>query len=305
MGNHSSASLNSWPKSTDEQKNEFAHWLTDQQKAICRELEKIEQEFAANTGAEPARFKADSWKRVDPHNQATTLVNDDWGGGTMAVMYGEVFEKAGVNTSVVWGEFAPQFRKEIPGTDTDPHFWAAGISLVIHPRSPLIPTIHLNCRHLTTGMSWFGGGTDLTPLLKEQQHLGADFHKRLQAVCDKYDPNYYPQFKRSCDEYFFLAHRNEPRGVGGIFFDYHNSGEWKRDFNFAQDLVAMFIDFYPALVRKLMHESWNDEQRQRQLQKRGRYVEFNLIYDRGTRFGLMTGGNVEAILMSLPPQASW
>jgi coproporphyrinogen III oxidase len=222
----------------------------------------------------------------------------------MALLKGRVFEKAGVNVSTVHGEFSPEFRSQIPGAETDPRFWASGISVVIHPRSPHIPAAHMNTRHIRTTKGWFGGGADLTPVFPVEQDT-ADFHAALKGACDAHGADYYPRFKKWCDEYFFLKHRNEPRGVGGIFYDYHDTSDFERDFAFTRSVGEAFVAIYPALARRHLKETWTPEQRQAQLVKRGRYVEFNLLYDRGTLFGLKTGGNVEAILMSLPPEVAW
>ena len=274
----------------EEQKNLAAGWFRMLRDQICAELEKIEQEFGA-----PLRFIRTPWQR------------EDGGGGEISLLKGNVFEKAGVNISTVFGEFSDTMRKEIPGADQHPQFWASGISLVIHPRSPLVPAVHMNTRMIVTGngaKQWFGGGADLTPIYPDRQDT-ADFHAAFKKACDSFDPDYYPKYKKWCDEYFFLKHRNEPRGVGGIFYDYLNSGDWEKDFAFTQEVGKTFAKIYPKLVRRHMHEKWTPEQREYQLIRRGRYVEFNLLYDRGTRFGLMTGGNPEAILMSLPPEVKW
>ena len=263
-------------------------WFEALRDRICTALEAIETEVASAD----ARFQRTPWER------------EGGGGGTIALLKGQVFEKAGVNVSTVWGEFSAEFRSQIPGAESDPRFWASGISLVIHPRSPLVPAVHMNTRHLVTTKSWFGGGADLTPIYPVAADT-QEFHAALKAACDKHDPAYHPRFKAWCDEYFFLKHRNEPRGVGGIFFDYLDSGDWARDFAFTRDVGEAFLGVYPALVRRHMRERWTEEQRRFQLVRRGRYVEFNLIYDRGTLFGLKTGGHVEAILMSLPPEVSW
>ena len=275
--------------SGEEQKDEARRWFEALQVRICAALEGIEDEFDAS--GEKQRFTRKAWRR------------DGGGGGTMALLKGRVFEKAGVNVSTVHGEFSPEFRKQIPGAETDPRFWASGISLVIHPRSPHVPAVHMNTRHIVTTKSWFGGGSDLTPIYPQDADT-RDFHAALRAACDKHGADYYARFKKWCDEYFFIKHRNEPRGVGGIFYDYLET-DWAKDFAFTKDVGEAFLAIYPQLVRRHFRESWSDEQRRYQLMRRGRYVEFNLIYDRGTLFGLKTDGNVEAILMSLPPEVAW
>jgi coproporphyrinogen III oxidase len=271
------------------QKMQVGAWFDGLRDRICAALEAIEDEF--DPGARQ-RFQRKGWDR------------EGGGGGTMAILKGRVFEKAGVNVSTVWGEFGPEFRKQIPGAEDDPRFWASGISLVIHPRSPLVPAVHMNTRHIVTTKSWFGGGSDLTPIYPDDTDT-RDFHAALQAACDQHGADYYARFKKWCDEYFFIKHRDEARGVGGIFYDYLDNGDWKKDFAFTRAVGEAFLAIYPLLVRRHFRQSWSDEQRRYQLQRRGRYVEFNLIYDRGTLFGLKTGGNVEAILMSLPPEVSW
>lgn len=275
---------------TEVQKTMAATWFKRLRDDICAVFERLEDEL---THTQPAgRFERKVWQR------------EGGGGGEMSVMHGRVFEKVGVNISTVQGEFSEQFRKEIPGADVDPRFFATGISLVAHMQSPLVPAVHMNTRFIVTSKAWFGGGADLTPIYPNEQDT-QDFHDVFKKACDAHNPEYYPKFKQWCDEYFFLKHRNEPRGVGGIFYDYLNNGNWEQDFAFTQDVGKAFLEIYPKLVRRHMHQTWTEEQRQHQLVRRGRYVEFNLLYDRGTRFGLMTGGNTEAILMSLPPEVKW
>ena len=278
------------------QKDAAAKWFAELRDRICAEFERIEDELSG-THAElaPGRFERKDWQRPGG------------GGGTMGLLHGRVFEKAGVNISSVFGEFSPEFQKQIPGAAEDPRFWASGISLVVHPRSPLVPAVHMNTRHIRTTKAWFGGGMDLTPAIPDDADT-ADFHAAARRACDAHDPDYHARFKPWCDEYFMLKHRNEPRGVGGIFFDdlqAPNPDSWNRHFAFVRDVGLAFLEIYPQLVRRHMNRPWTEAQRQQQMVKRGRYVEFNLLYDRGTKFGLMTGGNTEAILMSLPPLAAW
>ncbi|HXO02324.1 MAG TPA: oxygen-dependent coproporphyrinogen oxidase [Stellaceae bacterium] len=270
-----------------------AEWFAALRDRICAEFETIEDDFA---GAPSARFARSDWQRPNGDQPG--------GGGTIALMKGGVFEKVGVNVSTVFGEFASEFRAEIPGAAEDPRFWAGGISLVAHPCSPLVPAAHMNTRHIVTRKAWFGGGADLTPIYPDEPAAAA-FHAALAAACDTYEPDAYAKYKKWCDEYFFLPHRNEMRGAGGIFFDYLDSGDPERDFAFVRMVGEAFLAAYAPIVRARMGLAWNAEQRRHQLVRRGRYVEFNLLYDRGTRFGLRTGGNVEAILMSLPPEAAW
>ncbi len=284
---------------TESRKIRAAEWFEELRDRICAAFEAIEQDYEGPLSDRPAgKFERHSWKRPTQND------GEDGGGGTMSVMRGRVFEKVGVNISTVHGAFSPEFAKTIPGADKDPHFWAGGISLVSHMQSPLVPAAHMNTRHLVTTQAWFGGGGDLTPMYPNDEDT-AEFHAAYKAACDKHDPAYYPKYKKWCDEYFFIKHRNEPRGVGGIFYDQHDSGDWEDDFAFTQDVGRAFLEAYPAIIRRHMNESWTPEQREHQLVKRGRYVEFNLVQDRGTLFGLKTGGNIEAILMSMPPEVKW
>ena len=269
-------------------------WFAELRDRICTAFESIEEEYAQERPAEGAagRFERTKWDR------------QGGGGGTISIMRGRVFEKVGVNISTVYGEFSPEFRNDVPGASEDPRFWASGISLVAHMHSPLVPAVHMNTRHIVTAKSWFGGGADLTPIYPDTAAV-EEFHAALACACAAYDQTSYARFKVWCDEYFFLKHRGEPRGAGGIFFDYLDSGDWQRDFAFLRSVGEAFLAVYPEIVQSRMRLPWTVEQRRHQLVRRGRYVEFNLLYDRGTIFGLKTGGNVEAILMSLPPEAAW
>lgn len=285
----------------DDRKAQASAWFRSLRDQICSEFETIEQEFESS----PAhRFEQKPWDRASL-DQPNHSGSDLKGGGEISIMRGRVFEKVGVNISEVHGTFSEQFAAQIPGAkESDGQFWACGISLVAHMSSPLVPAVHMNTRMIVTSKAWFGGGADLTPMYPDETDT-ADFHAAFKECCDRHDPAYYPKFKQWADEYFFLPHRNEPRGIGGIFYDYIDTGNWDADFAFTRDVGQTFKTIYPQIVRRHMHETWTPEQREHQLIKRGRYVEFNLLYDRGTTFGLKTGGNTEAILMSMPPEVKW
>ncbi|WP_342250774.1 oxygen-dependent coproporphyrinogen oxidase [Sphingomonas sp. OTU376] len=279
----------------DEQQQRARAWFEELRTAICTEFEAIEAEAGSD-----ARFDYIAWDRTDPSGEPG-------GGGVRGVMKGKVFEKVGVNVSTVGGSLEGDFAKSIHGAGEDPKFFATGISLVAHMANPHVPAVHMNTRFLTTTKRWFGGGADLNPPVPYEEDT-AEFHAALQAACDAHDPAHYPRFKAWADEYFHIPHRKTHRGVGGIFYDHlEGAGDegWEANFAFTRDVGRAFLDIYPRIVRKRMGMDFTPEDKQRQLEWRGRYAEFNLIYDRGTLFGLKTGGNIDAILMSLPPMAAW
>ena len=264
-----------------------SNWFKTLQDSICHSISELEKN--------KIKFKSTTWKR----NQ-----NKDEGGGEYRILKdGKIFDKVGVNFSKVYGKFPKHFQKQIPGAEKNPNFWASGISVVMHMKNPLIPAMHFNTRYICTSHDWFGGGMDVTPSKKDENEK-KEFHKILKKMCNRHNKKYYPKYKKWCDEYFYLPHRKEARGIGGIFFDYKKNN-FEKDFKFVREVGTTFELIFKKIIKKKLKKKWTLKDKEMQYIKRGRYTEFNLLYDRGTKFGLQTSGNVEGILMSLPPIAKW
>jgi len=264
-----------------------SNWFKVLQESFCHRIMELEEN--------KSQFKSTNWKRNSK--------KDEGGGEYRILKDGKIFDKVGVNFSKVYGKFPKKFQKNIPGATKDPRFWASGVSVVMHMKNPLIPAMHFNTRYICTTLEWFGGGMDVTPS-KIDQVEKKEFHKILKKMCDRHNKNYYSKYKKWCDEYFYLPHRKEPRGIGGIFFDYKKDN-FEKDFKFVRDVGITFEQIFQKIIKKKINKKWTTKDKETQYIKRGRYTEFNLLYDRGTKFGLQTGGNVEGILMSLPPLAKW
>ena len=263
------------------------NWFKTLQEVLCKEIEELE--------GGSKLFKYKNWERGKKSNEG--------GGQSRIYKNGKIFDKVGVNFSEVYGKFSNQFKNKIPGTNKNSKFWASGISVVMHMKNPHVPAMHFNTRYVYTSYGWFGGGMDVTPCFKDKK-FEKWFHSEIKKSCDKHNKNYYKKYKKWCDEYFYLPHRNEPRGIGGIFFDYKKNN-WEKDFSFVREVGISFKNIFREIILKKHKKKWTKKDKEIQYEKRGRYVEFNLLYDRGTKFGLNTGGNVDAILMSLPPLAKW